>query len=101
VARHDLVRPDKHRAAIQRLPPEHAAERAWQAQQQPRSALITSHDGNSTHEQARARRTIVLAPDFLDDFVHGPPVQLLVRHDLERNLVLALIPLDSLPESDA
>lgn len=54
-------------ASVQGLPPEHSTKGA-----------------------------VVLCPDLLDDLIHGPAIQLLVGHHLQRNLVLLLIALDCL-----
>ena len=52
---------------VQSLPPEHSTEGA-----------------------------VVLGANLLHNLVHGPAVQLFIRHHLQRNLVLLLVALDCL-----
>ena len=67
VARGHLVCRQALCSAVQRLPPEHAAKRA-----------------------------IATCANLRDYFIHRPSVQLLVRHDFERDAILLLVPLDGL-----
>lgn len=39
---------------------------------------------------------VVLGANLLHNFVHGPAIQLLIGHHLQRNLVLLLVTLDCL-----
>lgn len=67
VAGDDVVHTERRRAAVERLAPEHAAERA-----------------------------VVLPADACDDIVHRPAVQVLVPKHGEREPVLLLVPLHRL-----
>ena len=64
---HDLIDLEPHAGPVERLPPEHAAEGA-----------------------------VVLPADGVHDLVHGPPVELLVGEDRQRQPVLVPVPLDRL-----
>lgn len=47
------------------------------------------------HERAKDL-TVILEPDFLNNLVHAPAVQVVVADDFERQSVLLLIPFDGL-----
>ena len=64
---HDLIDLEPHAGPVERLPPEHAAEGA-----------------------------VVLPPDGAHDLVHGPPVELLVGEDGQRQPVLVPVMSDIL-----
>ena len=67
MAGYDVVHAERGGAAVQGLPAEDTAERA-----------------------------VILLSDRRDDTVHCPSVELVVRQDLERHVILLLIALDGL-----
>ena len=67
VARNDVIHAKRGSTAVERLPAEYTTE-----------------------------RTVVFLSDGRDDAVHRPSVQFVIGKDLERHVVLLLIPFDSL-----